>query len=282
MNDLARQQLLLTPEQERVTHYFDSVAHFWKKIYEERGVFAAIHRERKALALRWIKELELPLDRRILEVGCGAGSLAIALATAGYRLDAIDSSPQMLSLTQSQLLEQGMEDRITATLGDVHSLHSESNRFDLLVAMGVVPWLHSPALALREMSRVLRPGGYVLLNADNLWRMVHLIDPTLNPLAKAAARISRRALTHLGLIRQNDGIVKMHSLSQFDRMLATAGLRKIKACTIGFGPFSFFRKVFVPEPLGMRLHARLQRIADKGVLPIKYLGSQYVVLAVKE
>jgi hypothetical protein len=50
---------------------------------------------------------------------------------------------------------------------------------------------------------------------------------------------------------------------------------------LGFGPFSFLGRTLLPDPLGIRLHHRLQALADRGVAGLRSTGSQYVVLARK-
>ena len=50
------------------------------------------------------------------------------------------------------------------------SLHPQNTeQFPLVVALGVIPWLHSPTKALSEMARVLERGGYLVVNADKLY-----------------------------------------------------------------------------------------------------------------
>lgn len=77
-------------EQGKVTAYFQSQSAFWNDIYTNRGVYAEIHRNRHSTVLTWIDSLPYPRDTNVLEVGCGAGYMSVALAQKGFRVHAID------------------------------------------------------------------------------------------------------------------------------------------------------------------------------------------------
>jgi hypothetical protein len=68
----------------------------------------------------------------------------------------------------------------------------------------------------------------------------------------------------------------------FDQLLRAAGLAKLQSFTLGFGPFSLLSREVVPEPLGLKLHSKLQSLADSGFPLIRACGTQYIVLARKE
>src|SRR5262249_48040128 len=126
----------------------------------------AIYQDRHNTALGWIQDLGLHPGARILEVGCGAGLLTIALARGGYTVDALDSTMTMLQMTRNDAAHHGVQEQIRMHSADVHALPFQAHTFDLVIAIGVIPWLHSERLALREMQRVLKPGGFLLVTAD--------------------------------------------------------------------------------------------------------------------
>jgi ubiquinone/menaquinone biosynthesis C-methylase UbiE len=65
---------------------------------------------------------------------------------------------------------------------DVHALPFQARTFEFGDCIGVIPWLHSERVALREMRRVLKPGGYLLVTADNNARLNRILDPLSSPL----------------------------------------------------------------------------------------------------
>src|SRR6185436_20141247 len=62
------------------------------------------------------------------------------------------------------------------TLGNIEKLPYPDASFDLVLSTGVIEYLRHDATVLREMSRVLRPGGYLILPVTNLWSPVNYLD----------------------------------------------------------------------------------------------------------
>ena len=171
-----------SPDQQHVTDFFESTAAYWKEVYSDDRLLPVIYRDRHKEALAWIWELELKPNARVLEVGCGAGLITIALARSGYIVDALDPATTMIQMTRDHAADQGVQDRIHTHSADVHALPFEAQTFDLVIAIGVIPWLHSERVALQEIQRVLKPGGYLLLTADNSARLNRILDPLSSPL----------------------------------------------------------------------------------------------------
>jgi SAM-dependent methyltransferase len=264
--------------QRRVTAHFDSHALDWKTIYERPGVYESIHQQRRTRALGLIDGLAMPAGSRVLEIGCGAGTVTVSLALRGHFVDATDIAPGMVDFTRSLAVEAKVEDRVRTTVGDVRSLALPDCSFDLVVALGVLPWIQPPLeRPVREMARVLKPGGYLVANIDNRWRLNHILDPFVG-----GRHLLRSVIEHLGVARRGlSGFARTCSSRHFDSLLSAAGLSKQTGFTLGFGPFSLLTREVVPESLGVKAHSKLQRLADDGVPFLRTCGSQYVVLAKK-
>jgi ubiquinone/menaquinone biosynthesis C-methylase UbiE len=272
--------------QEQANTYFHAQAPYWKGIYSSGGVYAQIHRERHAIALAWINELHLAPDARVLEIGCGAGYLAIALAWRGWHVQAIDSVAAMIEqarqLSVSQGTERAITERLSFSVGSTYHLNFEDASFDLVIALGVIPWLEWPELALHEMTRVSRPGGYILLTADNRTRLIHLLDPWLNPWLASLRRRVKKLLIRVRLWPSSVShpfSSTFHSLRFIDALLARASLEKIRSKTLGFGPFTLQCRPFLPESSSTTLHHTLQGLADLNMPILRSTGAQYMVLA---
>src|SRR6185437_14794813 len=97
-------------------------------------------------------------------------------------------------------------DRVIATVGDIHHLCFGEGTFSLVLALGVTPWLDALAEPLREVRRVLRPGGHLIVSADNRWRLNAILDPRWFPaLAPLRAR-ARRAVNRVRRIPPAAGV----------------------------------------------------------------------------
>src|SRR5690349_20785122 len=100
--------------QKEVGDVFDSWSPYWREIYGDRDFQSTVYQERHAAALEWIDGLQLPPGSAVLEVGCGAGFLTVALARRSYRVESIDASDAMVESTRARIAEAGLADRVTA------------------------------------------------------------------------------------------------------------------------------------------------------------------------
>lgn len=270
-------------QQEEVKTYFQVRSSYWKDIYEANSLPAEIYRQRQAATLAWVDELGLSSDSRILEIGCGAGFLSVALAKRGLRVHAIDAAEAMVELTRQYAQEVGVAELVTVAIGDVYDLHFPDDSFDLVIALGVIPWLVQPELAIREMARATRLEGHVLVTADNKGRLDNLLDPMLNPLIVPIRRWVGGKLKKVGLRHQSQERTEaIYYTTRFiDHAMASTGLRKIKGRTLGFGPFTFFRRIIFSDARGICLDQRLQGLANRNIPFFRSTGVHYLVLAKK-
>ncbi len=96
---------------------------------------------------------------RVLDVGCGTGNLTFALARASdlREVAAIDRSPAFVAAAR----QRNTDPRITIAEGDACALPFPAGCFDRALALLVLHVVADPDLAVREMRRVVRPGGVV-------------------------------------------------------------------------------------------------------------------------
>ena len=262
--------------QERVNTLFDSTVSYWDEVYRGDDLQALIYRERQNAVLAYADAVGLKAEARVLEIGCGAGHLTMQLAERRLRVEAVDASEAMVGITTRRARERGFEEQVTVGTADVHALPFKSSHFDLVVAVGVMPWLHSPSDAIEEMARVLRHGGQLILTADNGARLISFTDPrailALTPL---------RRLYHAMRKRQGMAMSRLDFPRRIDRLLVQGGLRPVERRTVGFGPLSFFRRSLFRESRAIKINNRLQALADRGVPGLKWTGWHYLVRAKK-
>lgn len=266
--------------QNQVKTYFQCQASSWQEVYTSGGVQAEILRDRHSAVLTWIDALALAPGARVLEIGCGTGFLAMALAQRGFRVEAIDSAEAMIDLARQHARGSGTTAaRLSFQVGDVYALAYQDASFDLVIAIGVLPWLERAELAVGEMARVTKPGGSLLLTTANRAGLASLLDPLISPVLRPFKLRVKNVSTRLDL-RQPSPAMVFHSSHRIDRVLHRMGCVKVKGMTRGFG-FSLFRHALFPEPLGTALNRWLQRLADRGMIGLRSTGMAYFMLARK-
>jgi len=122
---------------------------------------------------------------RVLEVGCGCGSEAELFARAGAHYTAIDLTNAAVSITRRRFQLLGLEGRFVQ--GDAENLPFPSGSFDLVYSHGVLHHTPDTARTVREIFRVLAPGGRAVI-------MLYYRD-SFN--YKVNLRIIRRLRAHL-------------------------------------------------------------------------------------
>jgi ubiquinone/menaquinone biosynthesis C-methylase UbiE len=102
----------------------------------------------------------LPPNSKVLDVGCGPGSLARHLARDGHTVTGVDADPLMID--RAQYLATNVSG-VTFEVGDVRNLRFDEGAFDAALATNVIFLLPDPLLGLKQMTRVVRPGGLVAM-----------------------------------------------------------------------------------------------------------------------
>jgi ubiquinone/menaquinone biosynthesis C-methylase UbiE len=199
----------------------------------------------------------------------------VALSRRGLAVTAVDPADAMIVEIRKQARAAGLEHLISARRGDVHTLPFGDATFQAVISLGVVPWLHSPRRALTEVVRVLRPGGWLVVNCDNRARLHLMLDPWFWP-PVASLRRSLGKAVHSD--PQQSVRAATHFRRQFQGQLREVGLEVVEGRMFGFGPFSMAGRKALPDGAGRWADRQLSRLAEAGVPVFRSTGSQYIVL----
>lgn len=124
------------------------------------GTFNRDYEQIYALIARQIIEKLKVNDGTAIEVGSGSGSLSIAMArTTNFKIYSMDISPEMCQIASKSIEKEGLMDRITPKLGDVHQMSFPNEFADVIFSIGSIMFWNDLTVAFKEIYRVLKPGG---------------------------------------------------------------------------------------------------------------------------
>lgn len=192
--------------EERQHTLYHHVAHEYDDVFRPH---VAEHYVAKRTAL--VKDL-IPLGGLVLDVGCGTGRLGAAIAEEGYDVFGVDLSPEMLRRAR----ERGLVATYAAL---VTRLPFADGAFDLALTVATLHHLETPdrvAATVREMARVVRRGGFVVL-----WDH--------NPANPYWPLLMRR-------VPQDSGDERLVPLAELLADVREAGLRPYRVFRSGFTP----------------------------------------------
>lgn len=137
----------------RARSFFDAVGPEWDAL---RKVF-----DDDVLRARALARL-VPTGLRVADIGTGTGILALELAQLGLEVVAIDHSSRMLEAARAKFDQAGVGG-VELRHGEASALPLEDGDVDAAFAHMVIQYLPSPAEAIGEMARVVKPGGRVVI-----------------------------------------------------------------------------------------------------------------------
>jgi ubiquinone/menaquinone biosynthesis C-methylase UbiE/DNA-binding transcriptional ArsR family regulator len=156
--DLDRRDVVQQRRAAAAQEYFAAIAPSWD---EERS----LHAPDDVVEAAIVEALAARPAKRVLDLGTGTGRMLQLLAADAERVEravGLDNSHSMLAIARANL-ERAELRHIDLRQGDVYSPPFDRGEFDLVVLHQVLHFLDDPARAVREASRLLAPGGRLLI-----------------------------------------------------------------------------------------------------------------------
>jgi SAM-dependent methyltransferase len=166
------------------------------------------------------------VGRRILEIGCGAGQCGRWLTTQGAQV--VGSDLSWGQLQHSRRLDSRVETALPVAQADAQRLPFRDGVFDLACsAYGALPFVTDATVVLREVARVLRPGGRLVFSTTHPVRWAFLDDPGERGLVAVSSYFDRRAYVEQDSQGGATYVEHHRTLGDWVRCIVDAGLQLV-------------------------------------------------------
>ena len=200
---------------------FSRMAHRW---WDPQGDFRPLH-EINPLRLSWIAERAPLAEREVLDVGCGGGILAEAMAKGGARVTGIDLSEKPLRVAQLHLLESGLAvDYRGVSAEDL--ARERPAAYDTVTCMELLEHVPDPAAMVAACAALAKPGGNLFFSTINR-----------NPKAYLFAVIGAEYVLKL-LPKGTHDYARFIKPSELSRWCRAAGLDPVQITGMTYNPLT--------------------------------------------
>ena len=138
---------------------FSDLAHRW---WDPNSEFRPLH-EINPLRLDWIDRLAPLKGRKVLDVGCGGGILAEAMAARGANVTGIDLAEKPLGVARLHLLESGRSVDYRQVSAEELATQ-EAGTYDVVTCMEMLEHVPNPASTIASCAALVKPGGHVFFS----------------------------------------------------------------------------------------------------------------------
>lgn len=263
--------------------HFHDTAKAWSDRYAQRHEMSPAFLVRRTAVDALIDRLvgDRPLERAI-DFGCGTGPYLPMLARRAREVKGIDIAPGMIEEARHNVPAEmtGVE----VMLGSVLELPFPDDHFDLAVSVGVIEYFAHPAVALREMFRVMKPGAPIVITLPNRAGIARLtgLPRTLPLMLPPRWKVGIGAVANRLRGREPDPskyyLGETYTNRKLQALFDDVGVDIVATITSGYHSVRI-AGVGVPGPLEAALSRALEERRD--AFPWNQLGNNLIVAAAK-
>ena len=141
---------------------FEALASRW---WDRNSEFKPLH-EINPLRTNWIDERVGLAGKKVLDVGCGGGILAEAMAQRGAQVTGIDMGEAPLAVARLHQLESGVSVEYQQSTAEEFA-EQHAGTFDVVTCLEMLEHVPDPGSVIRACTRLLKPGGQVFFSTIN-------------------------------------------------------------------------------------------------------------------
>jgi len=235
-----------------------------------------IAEDTKSVILAIIDKLNMHEGAKILEVGCGNGTISVELSKRKYSVIGVDVSSSMIELAQEKNSQS--DGKCDFRIGNAEDLDFDDNTFDIVIANGLLEYIEWQRWALQEIHRVIKPQGYLLIITANRLSLKNLLDP-----GWYAAEIKTKLEAKFGSKYSNKSQITDRPRNQLAqrirRDLSQLHFEIVSENSHGFGTFPILSRF---DKLSKSIYqAKSNALQKKGIPLIRELGNELIFLTRK-
>lgn len=150
------------------------------------GNYESTAAELEPVAQALMERAALRRGEEVIDLACGTGNVALLAASQGARVTGIDAAARLLGIARERAQARRLE--VDFRVGDLLDLPVADASADAVVSVFGIIFAPDPVTAMREVGRVVRPGGRVLISA---WIPAGPIDAMLGALGRVVGRVTQ-------------------------------------------------------------------------------------------
>ncbi|HET7203285.1 MAG TPA: bifunctional 2-polyprenyl-6-hydroxyphenol methylase/3-demethylubiquinol 3-O-methyltransferase UbiG [Steroidobacteraceae bacterium] len=141
---------------------FEAAASRW---WDPQGEMRPLH-DLNPVRLEYVERAGPLAGRKVLDVGCGGGLLAEAMARKGAKVTGIDLADDLLQVARLHALESGVDVEYVLESAEQHAAN-HAGQYEIAACMEMLEHVPDPAAAIDAIARLVRPGGHVFVSTLN-------------------------------------------------------------------------------------------------------------------
>jgi 2-polyprenyl-3-methyl-5-hydroxy-6-metoxy-1,4-benzoquinol methylase len=225
-----------------------------KNVFEKPGWYLNGRSYHVSVRAKLVGELHGDMKfQRILDIGCGDGSISLPLLTPDRKLTFLDMSDTMLSIARSRVPNE-LAGNVETLSGDFMNTDFGDRAYDLIICLGVLSYIDAPRPFIDKLYSLLQPGGTIIIEWANG-------DHFMNRVARAWDRATNAKFR-----------LAIHTSEKITGLLNSAGFQKLGSYQY-FTPMRVMRKIFT-QRFNFRLISAVHGAAKKNRAP--WLGDECI------
>jgi ubiquinone/menaquinone biosynthesis C-methylase UbiE len=272
-----------------VADYFSKTKVAWQNIYKrsERGINFYNHfmMQRQETIIHLLNRHMGNQQLKVLDAGCGPGVIIDALINHGHHVVGIDITSDMVK-EANRTIQKYSSNGSACLLADIEALPFKNSSFDVVICSGVLQYLPTDQLSTREMSRLIKNNGLLIVTLPNILRINILFDPFyyfFRGTKYISHKLFKNNMRRIKELSPND----FHSNDNFrnrrywywqlNGLCKQFGLKKFDALSVGYGPLTFCGKEFLSRVISLKISMLLDKLSKKRSLRwITFFANRWV------